>query len=322
MTNGAFCVYFMIEHTDITEKARERVREGLQITVKVENLVGFYCQECVEYWECDLTQSGAELVWDEESGHYWSKCSECGNVRHNVHRRMKGIVASAKIPNKKLNRGPDWYDNMIRGTAGKHTGPKTPEGKARVSLNAYKHGGKSKNFHLLAPAKYGAFPVCESCPEDVAAKCKAKKISYCPMNMGPMLKFMSAWQNGDVKELRHHASVSQAQVYNQLQMLMQDLLKNGVVVKDVKEWDGGRQEFIKSNPSLDHLPKLMNVLGFTADQQTMTPKSEKDSEAIEGFLASGKPTDSEFVKAMKAQNDKLMGLLQEVAIDKSKNGEG
>ena len=230
---------------------------------------------------------------------------------------MKGIVASARTMDHKKPLSPERYEALMKAQAGKHTGPKTPEGKARVSLNAYKHGRKSQNFHLLAPAKFEAYPVCVSCPEDIAAKCKAKKISYCPVNMGPMIQFVSAWQNGDVKELRHHASLTQAQVYNQLQMVMQDLIKNGVIVKDVKEWENGRQEYIKSNPSLDHLPKLMQVLGFTADQQTMTPKSEKDSEVLEGFLSSGKQTDGEFVKAMKEQNDKLMAMLKDVAIPKT-----
>ena len=169
------------------------------------------------------------------------------------------------------------------------TGPRTPEGKRRSRLNGYQHGAYAQIPILLAPAITGKYLECETC--QYVIQCKKEKWQYCPVQVETFLKFMKAYEEGNVNELRDLAAMCQGHLFNILRMAFQQVYKKGVMSeKAIREFVNKNGEKVtmiewQSNPILNRIPELMQQLGFTADQQMMTPKVESDDANIKGYLS-------------------------------------
>jgi hypothetical protein len=250
----------------------------------------FYCQECVNSWKSSEYDIGDGDI-------AYSKCDMCQKPRHEV---------------------PHYYFNlpkMHEAQKGKHTGAKTPEGKERVSLNGFKHGMRSKKLAIVAPAKKDKYPDCNGCPYYEA--CTPDK--YCPVNLTLLTQFVAAYKNNQVSNLKEFAGIMQGNAFVTLKMLFNDILSNGTLVERVisckmdEETDGSTKEEIvkewQDNPSLKHFVKFMELLGFTAEQQVMTPAKQTENENIEGYVKA-ENTKAETAQEHYKKRDELLERIQ------------
>lgn len=195
------------------------------------------------------------------------------------------------------------------------TGEQTEKGKRRVRLNAYKHGMRSQIFHMMAPAKPGTYLECNTC--EYFEPCKNEKWRWCPVQVEPLMRFQDAYEDGKITDLRDLAAMSQGHIFQSLRMAFQQIYKHGVLIEKVVkieeiEHDDGSVEKVKvtewqPNPVLRRIPELMNTLGFTAEQQMMTPKTETDDANVKGYLDSEKEKKvdlkSHLIKIENSMND-------------------
>lgn len=171
--------------------------------------------------------------------------------------------------------------NLARTAWSNATGPKTEAGKERVSLNAWKNGLHAK-FHIMAPAKPGKFPLCSSC--ELIDECK-ESYKYCPKDIETTLLFLQAYQDGKVNDLRELAGWSQAQMMKIMSMMFSDIISRGVHVKTKHIDDAGNVSYTyEKNQLVKELPAFIDVLGFSADQQIMTPKAAEQKEQLQGYV--------------------------------------
>jgi hypothetical protein len=275
--------------------------------------IHFFCPDCEETW----VKPDSEIAPDPEDEKYYDACPLCGEICEETGFWINGLLKMKKVPQDQKHYSPEVRKFRAEQARQNLKGPKTPEGKLRAGLNTYKHGKYSKKlFPLLAPANYGKYSYCEDC--EYAARCKDKEFSWCYKNIGQMLKFFAAYINNDPAALRKNAAMSQAQLYNVLQMAFHEINTKGIVVQDIKKWSSenssGSQEFNKANPALEHIIKIISALGFDAEQQTMTPKSEKDTDLLEGFLKKEPETLGEFLGKNAKQEKELLAVLRKRAL--------
>ena len=204
----------------------------------------FYCPlPCEEYIVTDQYQLNEDDI-------FVTTCPKCGNVVPET--KIKGNITEIQRTGPTTEAGKEKVAQNLEGHQGQY---KSPEAAARASQNGYKHGRYAKVPRIMAPAKAGAYPVCNGC--DFYADCKEGRHSYCPINMEPLLQFVTAYQEGKHQNLREIAGLSQAQLFSMLQMSMQDVFKYGTMVLDETKF--GKQH--KANPLLARIPDLMDRLG-------------------------------------------------------------
>lgn len=247
----------------------------------------FYCKDELHdkhVWESDQYAPDDDDI-------YWCNCPLCGKPCHEV---------------------PDRYLSLAKAWANQ-TGPRTPEGKRRSSLNGYKHGKYAKSLPILAPALPGKFPVCRDCEH--REPCENEPYKYCPVNMQPMMELIRAFEEGDSAALKSFAALSQANTWQVAQMMYQAVQENGVLVpKEIRtkiSKDGDQIDQVlewQANPLLSRIPEFLSVLGHTADQQAITPKQARDQEAVEGYLQG---QEIERVEA-KEQRDKALKAITDL----------
>lgn len=235
----------------------------------------FWCYDCHGYWQTD------DYTVDGDSA--FSKCLLCHRKCHDVPHYF------SNLPKMHLNA----------------TGPKTDSGKKRSSMNGYRTGLNAKKAFLLAPANHNKYSQCKDC--EYSRSCKNKELKYCPVILDPMLKFLAAFENGNIDELKQFAAFSQGKTFLALQNIYAAIFDKGVIVKSV------HPEFteLKSNPVIKYIPELMAVLGFTSDQQQMNPKNDPQTDDDQ----KGSLDDIEHV------GDFIKGFLRKVntAVDNVKN---
>ena len=230
-------------------------------------------------------------------------------------------IANCPICGQPTQEVPRYYTRMYK--MWQHaTGPKTPEGKARSRLNNWKHGLRSSAATLLAPAIPGKFLECNGC--EYRKQCEDEHWKYCPVNLEPVVKFIKAYMEGKVTDLRELAAFSQGHVFSLVRMMFQDVYKRGVVIEKVKKAIGKRGEEILSedlqaNPVLNRIPEFLALLGFTAEQQMMTPKTEQEDENMKGFLQAEKEKSEKLDEYLKKQSkavEELKLKIQKAALQR------
>lgn len=258
----------------------------------------FWCAEDSKHWatddycapeqvpDNDLVISGAE---DEYN--FFAKCPVCKAWCRSV---------------------PHYYANLER-MRHNATGPKTEDGKRRSSVNGMKHGGFAQAHHLIAPAN-GKYDICGEC--DIKDRCEAKELRYCPYKQDLMVRFMAAVENGDVNSMKQFAGLSLGRLYVILENMFQEIMEKGPAIKQPR-LSGGKVVTMETNrvaedgtpveetlweytehPLLGEIPKIMNTLGMTSDQQKMNPSKQEDAGAEDpGNMK--QPTDPiNFLKSM------------------------
>ncbi|MCK5609803.1 hypothetical protein KAR91_48475 [Candidatus Pacearchaeota archaeon] len=248
----------------------------------------------------------AKHFWCAKDKHYFltddytggdialSKCEICGGIVEEV---------------------PHYYANLDK-MHKSATGPVTQKGKDRSKMNSYKHGMRSRQLHLLAPAIPGRYPECSGC--QYGEECK-DDYKYCPVIVQPMMQFIKAYEEGNSADLRNFAGFTHARIFQILQIILKEIVEKGTLQPKVintkyiakgNDDKPAEEETVlewQRNPLLSQIEKLMQVLGFHADQQNMTPAKNQDQENTDGFIQAEKDkieTDREFeerrTKAMEA----------------------
>ncbi len=256
----------------------------------IENKViekGFWCPSCKVYWKTNSFDTIDPLDSDDSNlENFEASCPNC---------KEKRIAA------------PHYYANLRKMSANA-TGPRTEKGKERVARNGIKHGLYSNPNHLLYPAKPGQYKECENCPQ--GHLCKNKEITYCVIKTELLLKFHYAYKTGDVNCLKEFAGMTQAKTMMALNEMYHSVQSMGVIQMAPKFSSNGEMLFdengevvkvISAHPLLAHIPTYINTLGFSADQQQMSPakQTEKDELNNPGFAAA----------AGKAVMDAIMGFV-------------
>lgn len=202
----------------------------------------FWCYECSHYWQTNDFKTIKDTVY--------SNCPLCNH------------------PTKEV---PQYFANLKK-MAANATGPRTEAGKKRSSLNGFKTGLYSRQVHLLAPALHGKYKHCDNC--EYKTECIGKDLKYCPINLEPMLRFLAAYSEGRVKDLKEFAGIAQGKTFMILQEAFNKVFDDGLVIDSEHPLYTEK----KAHPLLKHIPELMLTLGFTSDQQEMNPKFEQETD--------------------------------------------
>jgi len=180
----------------------------------------------------------------------------------------------------------------------------------------WKHGLRAQVVTLLAPAIPGKFLECNGC--EYFEQCKSEKWRYCPVNLEPILQFLKAFQEGKVTDLKDLAAFSQGHAFSVLRMMFNEIYQKGVLspkmIKEARDENGNKTKYIEwqSNPLLRRIPEFMQLLGFTAEQQMMTPKSEREDENMQGFLKAEESKTSTIQEFTAKQEKALFDLKEQI----------
>jgi len=275
-------------------------------------------------------------VTEKESKHFFCPpCREYFRTSQWIEDQEKGPVAHCPVCQKAVHEVPHYYANLQK-MWDNATGPTTSTGKKRSSLNGYKHGLRSRKLHLMAPAITGKYPECTGCP--YFEECKSD-FQYCPVQLGPVMQFLQAWENGQVNDLKQITGITHARVFQILSMSLQQIFEKGTLqpkkisekINQIRSDDDDDPEHKydhiderttvlewQENPLIKRIPELMNVLGMTAEQQMMTPAKKQEQDNIEGYLR-GEESKSEDLKEFMLNQKKQMQDLKDkisTAVDK------
>jgi len=223
--------------------------------------------------------------------------------------------------------------NAVKGFK-KATGPKTEEGKKKVAKNLdghrgiytdrqtcnnWKTGRYAKANRILAPAIAGRFEECNDC--ELYNDCKEKKIKWCPVQIQPLLRFLQAHKEKDPSQLQELVGLSHARLYSIFQMGLKEVFERGAVVDDVKILHSNKDKQVlqitkKSHPFIRTALDILETIGFTADQQNMTPAKQDEQDTLKGFLdmeTDKNKSISEVVNDIKAMAEDMKQAIQKAA---------
>jgi hypothetical protein len=233
---------------------------------------------------------------------------------------------------KQVHEVPHFYANLHK-MWDNATGPTTRAGKKRSSLNGYKHGLRSRKLHLMAPAITGKYPECTSC--HYIDECKSD-FQYCPIQLGPVMQFLQAYEDGKVDDLKQITGITHARVFQILSLSLHQILEKGTLQpKKISEkynhvknddsdlaYDHDDERITvlewQENPLIKRIAELMNVLGMTADQQMMTPSKKTEQDNIDGYLQGEESKSQDLKEFMQQQKTSLHDLKDKIttAMDK------
>ena len=240
-------------------------------------LVAFRCHRC--QWTFDAEPSRVE---DEPSRahpyRYFSVC-DCGEECEQAPWQVGIFCANANA-----------------------TGPKTPEGKAKVAknleghsteltrFNALKHGASAQTA-VFFPARPDKYPHCQSCDVD-REYCAAQPA--CIRRTDLTMRYLAAVKSGDPRYLSELMATNQAMLQALFADMMQAVISDGARIEQaVYDFDKeggfhlgryldsvtGKMETmteIKAHPLLKPLFELLSKNNLSMADMNMTPKVQTD----------------------------------------------
>ncbi len=277
----------------------------------------FFCPACPgqENQGAFFFFASAEDIRTNESGDYVATCPQCGNE-------------DCREP---------WYMANVRRCQGKQTGPVTKAGKDKCRMNGYSTGSSYVSGAIpkyLPPAKPGKYAECDECQD--LDECKtaveeAKGTSRyvaCHRLSELTAKYRNAHLTGDPEALRFTAADVHAKMHRVMNQCFKAIFDNDVYINSVILSNGqpvyvektvnGETKSVplvekKINPAINEAIKILEKMGFSLAEWTLTPKSKEAKAALEGYLAGqaaakGQPMDeflAEHKKNMKAFREAL-----------------
>ena len=230
----------------------------------------FFCYDCKHYFLSETYKLDRKLI--HQTYKYYSKCPLCGAKTYNVGHSFANL--------EKMHENAP--------------GPQTIEGKKISSMNAFRTGMHAKKINRLAPARFGKYLQCENC--EYAEMCEIGNLKYCPVNLGTMLRFVAAYQEGRVEELKEFAGIAQGNIQFMIEQITKEIFEEGLSIETLSKT--GVKEY-KSNPLIKSFGDLMQVAGYTSDQQQMNPRAETEKDKIlEGNL--DKETGIDYISRLSA----------------------
>ncbi|MFQ5737354.1 MAG: hypothetical protein ACE5GY_10930, partial [Thermodesulfobacteriota bacterium] len=202
-----------------------------------------------------------------------------------------------------------WMRNLHK-TIGTAKGAAVSEaGRKKNRLNGFTTGSAlMRPFHRgkipLPPAKPGKYAECDGCHDldecerNVAEKRGTCVPVYCHRKSEVALKYASSFLSGDPEMMRLVAANNAARMQQVLDNSYKKIFDRGVEViekvlhhdknGDVHRDENGAPfvvEKIYAHPLIKRCIEIMQVMGFTLTDWTMTPKSKEAKEQVAGFLA-------------------------------------
>jgi len=229
-----------------------------------------------------------------------------------------------------------WQVGILCANA-KATGPKTLEGKAKVSqnlaghptpreaavtrFNALKHGASAK-VAMFFPARPGQYPHCESCDIDYDY---CARQTACLKRTELFMKHLIAFQNNDPSLLRDNHALMQSQLFAMIEDMMLSIVQKGVALESpaygftkdgfelakYKDPDTGEAKIIKelkAHPLLKPLFELLSKNNLSLADLNMTPKIMTDHEESMGRIRADEESQEQLLEVKKKQADALANL--------------
>lgn len=206
------------------------------------------------------------------------------------------------------------WEKALMASYGKHTGPRTPEGKARTAqnlvghptpeealrtrFNGLKHGMYAKTATYF-PARPGKYPECEGC-EHLFNGCGEQPA--CLKQTELFMRYHIAYELGDPGQLMDIQAQTQAMVQWVMNQILLSLVKTGVELRN-PEWafDQKRGEVhliqfedeqgvrhqswkISAHPLLKVLTEFLDRNKMSLADFGMTMKVREEEKLLDGFI--------------------------------------
>lgn len=204
-----------------------------------------------------------------------------------------------------------WYMANVRRCQGRQTGPVTSQGKDKCRMNGFSTGSSYASGAIpkvLPPAKPGKYPHCDGCHDmdectsavkDAEGTCRPV---ICHRQSEIFAKYRAAHLSGDPESLRLTAADVHARMHMVLDHCFKAVFDNGVFIesllvsdgKVVKMEDGKNEDGStkyanllekKINPAINEAIKILEKMGFSLADWTLTPKSKEAKAQLDGYLA-------------------------------------
>ena len=257
------------------------------------NKVNFHCRACGLKFSAapSRVEDAPERAY--HPWHYFAGCLDCG-----------------------LEAGQANWEKGLMATFGKHTGPKTTEGKAssaanleghptpeeaqRTRFNAITTGAHAQTATFF-PAKPGGYPHCTGCEYLESMACWDSPSRACLKRTELLLQHQIAFETGDPRLLTDLRSRTQAMVQALIDDMILAIISSGVELKQ-PEWyfdpkgekfhivsfeKDGQTEFsykVSAHPLLKTLGDFLSKNNMTLSDLEMTPKQQTQDTLLEGYL--------------------------------------
>jgi len=253
-----------------------------------------------------------------DSGEFIATCPQCGNE-------------DCREP---------WYMANVRRCQGKQTGPVTQAGKDKCRMNGYSTGSSYVSGAIpkyLPPAKPEKYAECDECQD--LDECKlaveeAKGTSRyvaCHRLSELTAKYRNAHLTGDPEALRFTAADVHAKMHRVMNQCFKAIFDTGIFIESLMVSDGkvvkmengtneaGEKLFVnimerKINPAINEAIKILEKMGFSLSDWTLTPKSKEAKMALDGYLAGQASAKGQTMEEFITQHNKDMKAFQEALV--------
>jgi hypothetical protein len=282
--------------------------------------VTFQCRECRLTWEGapSRTEDAPDLA--HHPWRYFTSCAKCGGEVEQAPWERALMKAWVNATGPKTEEGK-------AATAKNLEGHPTPEEAKRTRFNAMKHGLNAR-VATYFPAKPDGYAFCSSC-EVSRSWCAAQPA--CAKQTELFMLHNAAFEQRDPKKLTGIYSELQAGVFAIIQMMVQQIVADGVKIDTVvwdKDVDGNvkvaeyvdesgtrriLRDTMQANPLLNRLGELLSRTGLSLADMGMTTKVIEQNDGELGQLAADQQKQEQLTDFQKRQTEvleKLAGAME------------
>jgi len=209
----------------------------------------------------------------------------------------------AKCPGCSMDAIEPHYMKNLHSTVGTAKGANmSEEARKKTRLNGFKTGSSLlSKYHEgkipMPPAKPDKYQECdgcqdiETCKDNVEAQKGTGVPVFCHRKGEVMMKHAAAFLSGDPEQLKMMAAMNTAQMQQVLNNSFKEIFERGteVIEKIVHTNKEGVidsiTEKIYAHPLIKQCTTIMQMMGYSLTDWTMTPKSKEAKEQVAGFLA-------------------------------------